>query len=374
MHDLHQRIDEANNLLAPYAVRHEGPLGRIIAEEPDVRRFPFQRDCDRIVHTQAFRRLQGKTQVFVSGTGDHLRTRLTHTMEVSLVARDLTRSLRLNEDLAECIALAHDLGHPPFGHAGEEALDAWMRTQGSRFEHNEQSLRLVTQLEEHARGQSGLNLQREILDGLMKHTLQDRQHTLEAQLVNLADEIAYTAHDCDDALRAGLFTLEDIQHIPLIAKAAARAEERGTSVLGGIIKILAEDLLAHTEQRIADAQVRTVDDVREFNAPLAGFSNHMQTQLKEWREYLWPHMYMHPRVVTPMQEGQRLLLTLCQRLLENPSPRVLAMQQRTGDELFVGVKDYVAGMTDSFAYATGRELGLVDDNSVASRQAGVQAE
>lgn len=359
MKNLEERLAQADSVLALYAVSHAGPWGREFPDPPDGRRFPFQRDRDRIVHTQAFRRLQGKTQVFVAGTGDHLRSRLTHTMEVVQVARDLARSLRLNEDLAECIALAHDLGHPPFGHSGEEALDAWMRTHGERFEHNEQSLRLVTQLEEHSAHYRGLNLQREIIDGLMKHTLEGRQHSLESQLVNLADEIAYTAHDCDDALRAELFSLDDIMEFTLIRKALERSEERGTSVIGGIIKVLLDDLLRTTDARIAEADIKTIDDVRGYAETLARFSEGMQSELKEWRDYLWPHMYMHPRVVQPMEEGQQLLMGLCHALLENPTPKVKAMQERTDSPMHIAVKDYVAGMTDAFAYAVGRELGVL---------------
>jgi dGTPase len=167
---LADRIAQANALLSPRAVPHEGRLGRGVEEPEDAIRFPFQRDRDRIIHASAFRRLQGKTQVFVSGEDDHVRTRLTHTMEVAQIARDLARALRLNEDLAECIALAHDLGHPPFGHAGEAALDRWMREHGGRFEHNEQSFRVITLLEKHAAAVPGLNLHREVEEGLLKHS------------------------------------------------------------------------------------------------------------------------------------------------------------------------------------------------------------
>ncbi|MBI3618819.1 dNTP triphosphohydrolase [Candidatus Peregrinibacteria bacterium] len=247
---------EANALLAPYAVPYEGRLGRVTLEPEDRTRFPFQRDRDRIIHTQAFRRLQGKTQVFVAGEGDHYRTRLTHTMEVAQIGRDLARALSLNEDLTECIALAHDLGHPPFAHAGEESLDAWMRGHGLSFEHNEQSLRLVTLLEEHASRIPGLNLNREVLEGLEKHSkhLEGRSHTLEAQVVNMADEIAYTGHDCDDGLRAGFFSIEDISSLALAKKAMDLIAPRGTALRGGIIHLLVTDLLEHTQLEIVPAR------------------------------------------------------------------------------------------------------------------------
>jgi dGTPase len=355
---LSDRLREADVLLAPYAVKNGTPDGREHPDPPDDRRFPFQRDRDRIVHTQAFRRLQGKTQVFMAGEGDHFRTRLTHTMEVAQIARDLARSLRLNEDLAECIALAHDLGHPPFGHAGEEALHAWMKTHGSSFEHNEQSLRLVTALERHAGAYPGLNLRLEVLDGLRKHTLKGGQHTLEAQLVNIADEIAYTAHDCEDALRAGIFSAADIAEFALIRAALERAEPRGTAIIGGIIKVLLEDLLRTTQERIDAAGIRTLDDVRNAAKPMASFSQQAAAMLAEWRDYLWRHMYLHPLVIAPMEEGQHLLLALCHALHQNPTPKMLSFQERTKSPLHEAVKDYVAGMTDAFAYETGREMNL----------------
>src|SRR3989338_8751852 len=228
---LTNRIVAANKFLAPYAVPHRGLLGRVKAEPEDETRSPFQRD--------------------------HYRTRLTHTLEVAQISRDIARTLRLNEDLAECIALAHDLGHPPFGHAGEQALDKWMHDHGSSFEHNRQSLRNVTTLEEHSSLIAGLNLNNEILEGMQKHrtphdqsTASDHAHddhrdhaqhrslSLEAQVVNLADEIAYTGHDVDDGLRAKLFTNKDLDGNVLSASALQRCSERGTSVRGGIIHLL----------------------------------------------------------------------------------------------------------------------------------------
>lgn len=358
MEPLATRLANANTLLASYAVPHGGLAGRVLPEAEDPHRMPFQRDRDRIVHTQAFRRLQGKTQVFVAGEGDHFRTRLTHTVEVSQVSRDLARTLGLNEDLAECIALAHDLGHPPFGHAGEEAIHLWMRTQDEHFDHNEQSLRLVTVLEQHSRFSAGLNLHGEVLEGLRKHSLEGRQHTLEAQAVDIADEVAYTAHDCDDGLTAGLFSIADIRDIPFVHDADAVRRERGTSLRGAILRLLVADVLEETDRRLREHGIQTLEDVRGASEPMVAFSERMTRSLAEWKQFLWRHLYLHPRVVAPMEEGQQLLLSLCQRFLEQPTDKILALQKRTGGTLPTAIKDYVAGMTDAFARTTAQDLGL----------------
>lgn len=342
-----ERLKQANTLLAPYAVPSEGTLGRVYEEPIDETRFPFQRDRDRIIHTQAFRRLQGKTQVFVAGEGDHYRTRLTHTMEVTQVSRDLARSLALNEDLAEAIALAHDLGHPPFGHAGEATIDAWMRTHGEKFEHNEQSHRIVTLLEERSSKMPGLNLQREILFGLLKHTPQEEREeafvtTLEAQIANIADEIAYLGHDCEDALRADLFPLSDLLRIPLVAQAHARSQERGSGLRGSIIHYLIADIIEQAEKEIprtgASATLRCSDTI--------------QKNIGQLRIFLRDRVYTHPKVYMRAEEGQRILLRLCEHFFLHPTDKILALQARTDCALFVAVKDYVAGMTDTYAHLT----------------------
>ncbi len=353
MQSLPDRIAKADALLAPWAATHGGGLGRPVAEPADPLRSPFQRDRGRIIHSQAFRRLQGKTQVFVAGEGDHFRTRLTHTMEVAQLSRDIARALRLNEDLAECIALAHDLGHPPFGHKGEEALDAWMKAHGAGFEHNAQSLRIVTVLEEHAHGAPGLNLNREILEGLEKHTRHaDQTHrglSLEAQAVNLADEIAYSAHDCEDGLRAGLFSMDDLNGVPLAAEAETHSLARATSIRGALIQMLVTDLYTETEARLARANIRTLDDVYAAREPLVELSAEMRPWLAALRAFLWKHMYSHARVRGPGEEGQEVIRTLCDALLAAPSPKIESLRARTGSTLTEAVKDYVAGMTDAFA-------------------------
>lgn len=340
-------MSRAQALLAPYAVPHTGLLGRPHPEPPDATRFPFQRDRDRIIHAQAFRRLKGKTQVFVEGRGDHFRTRLTHTLEVVHISRDIARSLSLNEDLTEAIALAHDLGHPPFGHAGEEALHAWMSAHGGRFEHNEQSERVLTLLEEHATGTPGLNLNREIIEGLHKHA--PHSPSLEAQIVDLADEIAYTGHDSEDGMRAGLFDERAITQTALGAQARRLVAPRGTSLRGGLISILITDLLDTTQQRLLDLDVTSVDDVRSIPERIASFSHETGLKLKELRTFLWERMYLHPDVCARAQEGQEIIHRLCTAYATTPPEKVISLQRRTGSALPHAVKDYVAGMTDSYA-------------------------
>jgi dGTPase len=365
MKSLLQRLAESEALLAPYAVPHIGTLGRAAEDTEDETRFPFQRDRDRIIHTQSFRRLKGKTQVFVTGQGDHYRTRLTHTMEVAQIGRDIARTLSLNEDLAECIALAHDLGHPPFGHTGEEALNSWMKQFGSSFEHNRQSHRIVTMLEIRTTAYVGLNLNTEVLEGLLKHrtshdTPQEnlsRSPSLEAQLVNLSDEIAYTGHDCDDGLNAKLFTLSDILKVPLAYEAHEISKARSTSLRGALIHMLVSDLYESSEKRLQS--VESLDDVYSATTPLIAFSQAMEQNLKELREFLWKHMYLHPEVLAKSTYGKEVVRSLCTHLHEHPSAKVLSFQENSHGALEEAVKDYVSGMTDRYAISQAEELGLL---------------
>ena len=343
--------------MAGYAIPHQGLLGRTEVEPDDETRFPFQRDRDRLIHTRAFRRLKGKTQVFVVGHGDHVRTRLTHTMEVVQISRDIARTLQLNEDLTECIALAHDLGHPPFGHAGEEALDEWMQEYGGRFEHNEQSHRIVTLLESHSSLAQGLNLNQEILEGLLKHTtphdlpqaIVSKSPTLEAQVVNLADEIAYTGHDCEDGIRAGLFTLEEILAVPLAKNAHDLTAKRGTSLRGSIINVCVMNLYKATSEELASQRINTVDDVGKAVTPLVHLTVSMREDLDELRKFLSERMYFCPQVRIKSEAGKRLIISLCKGLKSKPSDKVLAIQKKTDSGLEEAVKDFVAGMTDEYA-------------------------
>jgi dGTPase len=336
---LRNRIADANSLLAPYAVPINGVLGREYDEIEDDTRFPFQRDRDRILHTQAFRRLKGKTQVFVTGEGDHYRTRLTHTLEVAQISRDMARTLQLNEDLAECIALAHDLGHPPFGHAGEDAVHEWMKQFGKNFEHNAQSHRIVTLLEYHCSAYPGLNLNKEVLHGLLKHQTTFDQagqdfvnQSLEAQVVNIADEIAYTAHDSDDGLRENLFSLEEITTVPLAQQAHAMTTERETSLRGALIHLLVHDIYSHFDS----------------TTPCINFSQNMNKQLSTLRTFLWDNMYLHPAVLQKSADGKEKLLELMNALHASPSNKVLSLQRKTDGTLEEAVKDYVVGMTERF--------------------------
>lgn len=366
MKPLADRIKAANSLLASYAVPHGTGLGREYSEEEDATRFPFQRDRDRIIHTQAFRRLKHKTQVFVVGKGDHYRTRLTHTMEVAQISRDMARTLGLNEDLAECIALAHDLGHPPFGHAGEEALREEMERHGSAFEHNLQSLRIVTLLEERTKIHPGLNLNREVLEGMMKHrttfdALQahalKRSPSLEAQIVNLADEIAYTAHDVDDGLRAELFTMENLLALPLFAKAAALGATKQTEVRGNLIHLLVMDAYSETERRLQAEHAQTLSAIYASKEEIVAFTSDMQTLLAELRAFLWDHLYCAPAVREHASRGQDIVHQLFALYEKSPPDKVLSLQKKTGSSLPEAVKDYIAGMTDGFALENAELLG-----------------
>ena len=365
MKTLQERQKEAAALLAPFAVPIEGTLGRVQDEKPDETRFPFQRDRDRIIHTQSFRRLKGKTQVFVTGQGDHYRTRLTHTMEVAQISRDIARTLSLNEDLSECIALAHDLGHPPFGHAGEETLNAWMQEFGRSFEHNHQSYRIVTLLEERTNKYRGLNLNREVLEGLLKHSTPhdhpddalEHAPSLEAQLVNIADEIAYTGHDCDDGIKAALFTPEQIQEIPLAASAYERCRERGTSLRGALIHALISDLYDESCKRLEEIQ--TLDEVYASTEPLIDLSSGMRNKLEELREFLWKNMYLHPEVIEKSSYGKEMVTALCKHLYEHPTTKVIEFQTNSQGALEEAVKDYVSGMTDRYAQAQAEEMNLL---------------
>lgn len=334
-----ERLKQANSLLNPHAVPHEGKMGREYKDPEDETRFAFQRDRDRIIHAQAFRRLQGKTQVFLTGAGDHYRTRLTHTMEVAQISRDIARTLSFNEDLSECIALAHDLGHPPFGHAGEHALDEWMRSHGAAFEHNLQSHRIVTVLEEHSALYPGLNLNKEVLLGLLKHTTphdlpgasEGATQSMEAMIVNLADEIAYTGHDIDDGLNQKFFTLDDVKDIELIAHALTLLSERKTSLRGALIHLLVSDLYEHsTETNIS-------------------FSADTRTSLNAVRQFLWKNLYLHPDVSTSNKEGGEVIKKLCEEYFRRPPQKVIDLQKKNNSTLEEAIKDYVSGMTDSFA-------------------------
>jgi dGTPase len=380
---------------AAYACDPEQSRGRLHQEPASRARSPFRRDCDRIIHATAFRRLKHKTQVFVFDEGDHYRTRLTHTLEVAQVARALARALALDEDLAEALALAHDLGHPPFGHAGERALEECLRAFGG-FDHNAQTLRVVTALERHYPTFDGLNLTWETLEGLVKHNgpLTDRSGSpvaryrthgipatireyvgrqdlqlwsfasVEAQVAAFADDIAYDAHDIDDGLRAELFTLDDIAVVALPGRiladirAAFPVLDLSRTVhefIRRLIGLLIEDLVAETRRNLAALAPRSVDDVRNASSGVAGFSPAIAAAERSIKSFLETRMYRHARVLRVMNEAAGVVRDLFGRYTAHPGD--LPAEWREGlanaDDTARArrIADFIAGMTDRFALA-----------------------
>ncbi|MCC7017675.1 MAG: deoxyguanosinetriphosphate triphosphohydrolase [Rhodospirillales bacterium] len=380
--------------LAPYAARPENSRGRLHREPESRTRDCFQRDRDRIVHSGAFRRLQYKTQVFVNHEGDFFRTRLTHSLEVAQIARSLARNLGLNEDLTEALALAHDLGHPPFGHAGEDALQEVMKPFGG-FDHNAQSLRVVTRLEERYPAFDGLNLTWETLEGVVKHNgpLLGRGgkkkplpraiaeyvkvHDLEldtfagaeAQIAAVSDDIAYNNHDIEDGLRAGLFTVEDLRGVPLIGPIFRRVAKRRPNLnrarliheaVRELIGAMVEDLLAETRKRLKQAAPRSPEDVRALRVSVAAFSEPMQTRMKGLKEFLFTNMYRHYKLNRMTSKARRVVRELFRIFLAEPECLPTDWRRKAGGpntrataEL---VADYIAGMTDRYALDEHRRL------------------
>lgn len=369
--------DPRESLLAPYAQRATESAGRLCAETEHSFRSCFQRDRDRIVHGTSFRRLDGKTQVFLNGKGDHYRTRLTHTIEVASISRTLARALGLNEDLAEAIALAHDLGHPPFGHSGEGTLDSLMTEHGG-FDHNEQSLRVVELLEESYPQQPGLNLSYEVLEGLQKHrrsfTHPDGtvhpQPSLEAQIANVADEIAYYSHDLEDGLESGLLRVEELSVLELWREATAQAEEEshGTLttasprtyrkfILRCLINREVEDLVNTSRQMIVDSRVRTITEVRLYPTRLIGYSAELKSRNAALRKHLFQNFYRHPEVNGANATACQQMEEVFHSLVADPSQlgsRSLTRIAREG--LYRVIGDYVAGMTDSYLRSRHHQL------------------
>ena len=356
---------------APYAADPHRSRGRRHPESSPATRSEFQRDRDRIVHSTAFRRLEYKTQVFLNHEGDLFRTRLTHSIEVAQIARSIARALQLDEDLTEAIALAHDLGHTPFGHAGQDALDHCMRGQGG-FEHNLQSLRVVDELELRYAEFDGLNLCFETREGVLKHCpkpraaelgdvgerfLLGRQPSLEAQLANLADEIAYNNHDIDDGLRSGLITLAQLDEVALFARHAAdvRAKYPGLDdrrlvheTIRRMINHLVEDLLAETRHRLAEHAPGSPDAVRTA-PPLAGFSQPVRAASAELKRFLMRELYRHPQVTRRMDHAQQVVTDLFGAYEAQPSLMPEQHAQRHAELGARATADYVAGMTDRYA-------------------------
>lgn len=361
-----QQIEaEETSVLSPFAVKASESLGRKHAESPHPYRTAFQRDRARIIHSSAFRRLDGKTQVFLNGSGDHYRTRLTHTMEVASVTRTIARALGLNEDLAESIALAHDLGHPPFGHAGEEALDRLMTAHGG-FNHNTQSLRIVESLESRYPRHQGLNLSFEVIEGLQKHNrnrvLPDGCHTkslsLEAQVADLADEITYYSHDLDDGLDSGLINPEILESVTIWNEAltSARHEFRRFNIKkhrGYVIRCLVnrevEDAVITSAKAIEKANPQSVAEVRRRPSKLIGFSRETKSGNAELRKFLFKHLYQNPAVADVHRRSCEVLEKLFARMLAKPSLIGSKSASRIPTEgLPRAVADYLSGMTDRY--------------------------
>jgi len=371
--------------LAPYAALASTSPGRQFAELTPPTRSEFQRDRDRIIHSTAFRRLEYKTQVFVNHEGDLFRTRLTHSIEVAQIARSLTRNLRLNEDLVEAISLAHDLGHTPFGHAGQDALNACMKDYGG-FEHNLQSLRVVDSLEQRYGAFDGLNLMFETREGVLKHCsltnaqqlgdvgrrfIERKQPTLEAQLANLADEIAYNNHDIDDGLRSGLLTTDQLNEVTLYARYRHEAESQFPGISGRrainetvrrMINALVDDLIQQSRANIRHAEIRTIDDVRNA-PPLIAFSESMKKEAQELKRFLRTNLYHHYQVNRMTSKARRIVTDLFDIFISGPELLPLDYQIAGEDRTAQArkVADYIAGMTDRYAMREYRRLFAVDE-------------
>ena len=383
--------------LAPYASHPESSRGRLHPEPESEMRSAFQRDRDRVIHSTAFRRLKHKTQVFVAPEGDHYRTRLTHSLEVAQIARTLSRTLGLDEDLAEALALAHDLGHTPFGHAGEDALDAAMRPWGG-FDHNAQTLRLLTKLEQRYAEFDGLNLAWETLEGVVKHNgplvgpladsarhgpvpaaiteyvaIHDLELAtfagLEAQVASLSDDIAYDNHDIDDGLRAGLFRIDDLRDVPLVGPVFAEVAGLypGLAVprligesIRRLIGLMVEDVLAETRRRLDAARPRSADGVRHLGRPLVAFSEPLRQQERVLRGFLHEHMYRHSRVTAMTDHARAVVTALFGWFMDDPARLPQQWQGRTDGKGTAKtarvIADYIAGMTDRFALDEHRRI------------------
>ena len=352
--------------LGQYAVKSGASRGRAYPEQEHDYRSVFQRDRDRIIHSTAFRRLEYKTQVFVYHEGDYYRTRLTHTIEVAQISNCIARALSLNEDLCEAIALAHDLGHTPFGHAGEKALNELMKDEGG-FEHNEQGLRVVEKLERRYPDFPGLNLSWEVREGIIKHTTSyDRPFpsqfepkktaTLEAQVVNLADEIAYNSHDLDDALTAGLIDEQGLGEVELwreisqSVRASLDGEHKKYQVVKTLINSQVTDVLEFSNAKLQELRIRSVEDARSKAYPLVSFSPEMQKKNQVLKEFIFKNMYSHYRVVRMSEKAERFIRELFNVYLKRPTQLPPTTQKQFEKESpHRVICDYVAGMTDRFA-------------------------
>ncbi|NRP11550.1 Deoxyguanosinetriphosphate triphosphohydrolase-like protein [Aliiroseovarius sp. xm-m-379] len=377
-------------MLATYATHPERSRGRLFEESESAFREPYQRDRDRIIHSSAFRRLKHKTQVFVEHEGDYFRTRLTHSIEVAQVARTIAGALRLNQHLTEAVALAHDLGHTPFGHTGEDRLDELMAPYGG-FDHNAQALKIVTSLEHHYANWDGLNLTWETLEGIAKHNgpvtgglpfalaEYNARHDLElhthaggeAQVAALADDIAYNNHDLHDGLQAGLFTMEEIAGLPIVGDMIREVDRKYPGLRGGrrrhealrrVFGVMVEDVLATSTRLLQAANPTCVEDLRALDHAVIRFSPGLWQDLKDIREFLFTRMYRAPSVVEMRRRVTQVLEELFAHMFAQPSDLPAEWQEALAgaSERAIArhVADYIAGMTDRFALQEHRRLGL----------------
>lgn len=369
--------------LAPYAVVDSRSRGRVHSEVSALPRSEFQRDRDRIIHSSAFRRLEYKTQVFVNHEGDLFRTRLTHSIEVAQIARTLARALRLNEDLSEAISLAHDLGHTPFGHAGQDALNACMQAYGG-FEHNLQSLRIVERLEERYGAFDGLNLMFETREGILKHCppvqarelgelgrrfLDNKRPSLEAQICNLADEIAYNNHDVDDGLRSGLISIEQLEQVNLFARHAEEARRCFPTLksrrlihetVRRIINAQVTNLLAESSRRLVEAGVATLEDVAAA-PPLIAFTEAMHEENRILKQFLHEHLYRHYQVLRMTTKARRIIEELFEAFMNDARLLPPQYQDMARMDQPRAIADYIAGMTDRYAMKEHQRLFAVGE-------------
>lgn len=364
------------SFLAEYAMKSKNSEGRVYSESKHSQRTAFQRDRDRIIHSTAFRRLEYKTQVFVNYESDYYRTRLTHTLEVAQIARTIARTLRLNEDLVEAISLSHDLGHTPFGHAGEEILHKLMEGHGG-FEHNAQGLRVVDYLEERYPDFKGLNLTWEVREGILKHTtaydhpqVQEfkryKSPTLEAQVVDLADEIAYDSHDLDDGITSKLIDLRDLNEIELWCQTQEQIsknyphlkdEIQKYQIIKFLINLQVQDVIKKTEWKLKQLNIHSVNEVRNFSSRLLTFSSEVAKKREGLRQFLNQKLYQHYKVVRMSNKAERFVRELFQCYVANPKQLPTTSQERTKEEgVHRVVCDYIAGMTDRYAQNEYRRL------------------
>lgn len=356
-------------VLAPYAVKSGDTLGTEYPDDPPTHRTYFQRDRDRIVHTTAFRRLEYKTQVFVNFEGDYYRTRLTHTIEVAQIGRTIARALGANEDLVESICLAHDLGHPPFGHAGEYMLDELMADHGG-YDHNKQSLRIITKLEQRYPEWRGLNLTYELREGIVKHETEydtsdvnqlyrpDMRGTLEAQIANAADELAYNAHDLDDGLRSGLLRAQQLEGIELWDKITDELGYDGGTleemmrhcVVRRMLGLQVQDVIHTTSANIEASGVQSPEDVQQLDHNLISHSEAFQNMNKPYKAFLFENLYNHFRVVRMSHKAKRFLTDLFTAYTSEPAQLPYTVQAKIDHRgVYRAVTDYIAGMTDRYA-------------------------